>query len=155
MPVALDLLRGRGDRLAERLDAEPCLIDKRFAELDFGSTAARRLTLWGTALLHVAAEYGNLEAAKLPVERGADVNAGPELDEAGVDGQTPIFHAATQFYDCGLPVVEFFVQNGADLSVRARIPGHHGRPEEFVEYTPLSYARMFPGKENKTVAESL
>jgi ankyrin repeat protein len=152
MPAVLDLLRGRVDLLAERLDAQPTQIQKRFAELDFGSTCYRRLKLGGATLLHVAAEYGNLEATRLLVERGADVNARADLDEAGVGGQTPIFHAATQFYDWGLPVVEFLVQNGADLSVRARIPGHYERPEEFVECTPLGYARMFPGRENKTVA---
>jgi ankyrin repeat protein len=90
--------------------------------------------------------------ARLLVERGADVNARADLDEEGVGGQTPIFHAATQFYDYGLPVVEFLVKNGADLSLRAKLPGHYERPEEFVQCTPLEYARLFPGKENETVA---
>jgi ankyrin repeat protein len=152
MPVVLDLLRGRIDLLAQHLDADPSLISKQFPELDFGSTAARRLTLRGTTLLHVAAEYGNLEAAKLLVGRGADVNARAAVDEAGVGGQTPIFHAATQFYDWGLRVVEFLVQSGADLSLRVRLPGHYERPEEFVECTPLGYARLFAGKDNGAVA---
>lgn len=38
-------------------------------------TGARLLTLRGATLLHVAAEYGNLEAANLLLEGGADVNA--------------------------------------------------------------------------------
>jgi len=151
MPAVLDLLRGRMDLLAKRLDEETSLISERFAKLDFGVTCYRRLTLRGATLLHVAAEYGNLAAAKLLVERGADVNAEAELDEAGVGGQTPIFHAATQFFDWGLPVVEFLVKNGADLSLRAKLPGHYERPEEFVECTPLEYARLFPGKESETV----
>jgi hypothetical protein len=50
-----------------------------------------------------------------------------------------------------LPVVEFLVKNGADLSLRAKLPGHYERPEEFVECTPLEYARLFPGKESETV----
>jgi ankyrin repeat protein len=151
MPVVLDLLRGRMDLLARHLDGDPMLIQKKFLELDFGSTAARRLTLRGATLLHVAAEYGNLEAAKMLVERGADINAAADLDEAGVGGQTPIFHAATQFYDWGLPVVEFLVERGADLSVAAKLPGHYERPDEFVDCSPLGYARLFPGKESKTV----
>ena len=36
MPPVLDLLRGRIDLLAERLDEDPSLVDKRFPELDFG-----------------------------------------------------------------------------------------------------------------------
>jgi ankyrin repeat protein len=147
MPSVMDLLRGRIDLLAKRLDEDPSLISKRFPDLDFGSTGARRLTLQGATLLHVAAEYGNLQAAQLLVERGADVNAKADIDAAGVGGQTPIFHAATQFFNWGMPVVEFLVQKGANLSLRARLPGHYERPEEFVDCTALGYARLFPGKE--------
>lgn len=152
MPAVMDLLRGRMDLLAARLDEDPGLIDRRFPDLDFGSTSYRRLKLGGATLLHVAAEYGNLEAAQLLVERGADVNAPATLDEAGVGGQTPVFHAATQFYDWGLPVMEFLVDKGSDLSLRVKLPGHYERPDEFVDCTPLGYARLFPGNENKTVA---
>jgi ankyrin repeat protein len=152
MPAVLDLLRGRIDLLAKHLDEEPALTGRRFPELDFGSTGSRRLKLGGTTLLHVAAEYGSVAAAELLVERGADVNARASVDEAGVGGQTPIFHAATQFYDWGVPMVEFLVKKGAGLSLRAKLPGHYERPEEFVECTPLGYARLFPGKENRTVA---
>jgi ankyrin repeat protein len=148
MPAVLELLRGRIDLLAKRLYEDPSLISKRFPDLDFGSTGARRLLLRGATLLHVAAEYGSLEAAQLLVERGADVNAKADIDAAGVGGQTPIFHAATQFYNWGMPVVEFLVQKGANLSLRARLPGHYERPEEFADCTPLGYARLFPGKES-------
>jgi ankyrin repeat protein len=151
VPPVLDLLRGRLDRLEEKIEAEPALVHRQFAELDFGSTGGRLLRLQGATLLHVAAEYGNVEAARLFLERGADVNARAVVDENGAGGQTPIFHAVTQFFDWGLPVAQLLVERGADLSVRAKLPGHYERPGEIVECTPLGYAKLFPGGENKAV----
>jgi len=152
VPAVLALLRGRTDELAGQLAAQPELVQRRFPELDFGTTGARALTLRGATLLHVAAEYGSPEAATLLLGRGADVNARATVDAAGVGGQTALFHAATQFGDCGLPLVRLLLDHGADLSVRVRVPGHYDRPGEVVECTPLGYALRFPGGEGKTVA---
>jgi ankyrin repeat protein len=152
VPPVLDLLRGRLEHLAEKLDADPALVHRRFPELELGVTGRRSLSLRGATLLHVAAEYGNVEAAKLLLERGADVNARALVDEAAVGGQTPLFHAVTQFGDWGLPVAQLLLERGADLSLRVKLPGHYERPGEVVECTPLGYAVRFPGEENKTVA---
>lgn len=150
VPPVLDLLRGRVDLLTRHLDRDRTLVHRRFPELDFGSSGARLLKLQGATLLHVSAEYGNVEAAKLLLERGADVNARAAVDESGVGGQTPIFHAVTQFFDGGLPMTQLLVDRGADLSVRVKLPGHYERPGEVVECTPLGYAMRFPGNEHKT-----
>ncbi|HXN64520.1 MAG TPA: ankyrin repeat domain-containing protein [Candidatus Acidoferrales bacterium] len=152
IPPLLDLFRGRLDRLAEHLAADPSLLTRSFHELGFGSTGYRRLTLRGATLLHVAAEYGNREAAALVLDRGADVNARAPVDAFGVGGETPIFHAVTQFQDWGLAAAELLLDRGADLTIRVKLPGHYRRPEEFVECTPLGYAMRFPGTDNKTVA---
>ncbi len=61
------------------------------------------LTLRGATLLHIAAEYVNVPLAMLLLDRGADVNVPAFVDDAGVGGQTPIFHAVTQFNDAGIP----------------------------------------------------
>jgi ankyrin repeat protein len=144
-PAMLELLRGHLDRLAAHLDADPALVHRRFPDLNFGTTGARRLTLQGATLLHVAAEYGNAGAAGLLLDHGADVNARATVDATGVGGQTPIFHAVTQYRDWGLPVAQLLAERGADLAVRVKLPGHYERPEEVVECTPLGYALRFPG----------
>jgi hypothetical protein len=151
VPGVLDMLRGRLDRLAEHLNADPALIHRRFPELDCGSTGARRLLLQGATLLHVAAEFGCLEAANFLLDYGAQVDSRAALDAAGVGGQTAIFHSVSQFDDRGLPVTRLLLDRGADLSVRVKLPGHYERPDEVVECTPLGYALRFPGVEGKTV----
>ena len=144
-PAVLQLLRGRLDSLAEQIDADPALVNRRFSELDCGQTGGRNLLLQGGTLLHVAAEYGHPAAAALLLDRGADVNARATVDEAGVGGHTAIFHAVTQFDDGGLPVTQLLVERGADLAVRAKLPGDYDRPGQIVECTALGYALLFGG----------
>ncbi len=154
-PGVLDVLRRQLDRLADQLDADSTLVHRQFPELDCGSTGARRLLLQGASLLHVAAEFGNVEAARLLLDRGADVNARATVDDAGVGGQTAIFHATTQFADQGFPMAHFLVERGADLSVRVKLPGDYERPDEVVECTPLGYALRFQKEshsEGRTIA---
>jgi hypothetical protein len=148
-PAVLALLRGRLDSLAEQIDADPALVNRRFPELDCGMSGGRSLTLQGGTLLHVAAEYGNLAAAALLLDRGADVNARAAVDDAGVGGHTAIFHAVTQFDDGGLPVTQLLVERGTDLTVRAKVPGDYERPGEIVECTALGYALLFGGADQR------
>lgn len=148
----LNLLRNRLDLLKEHLDADPQLVHRHYAELDFGVSGARSLTLQGATLLHVAAEYGNVEAATMLLDRGADINARTLVDTSGIGGQTPIFHAATQYFDFGLPMVRLLLERGGDLQVRAKLPGHYERPGEVVTCDLLEYAALFPEDENKTMA---
>ena len=151
-PAVLQVLRGRLARLAELIDADPALVNRRFSELDCGQTGGRSLLLQGGTLLHVAAEYGNAAAVALLLDRGADVNARATVDEAGVGGQTAIFHAVTQFDDGGLAVTQLLVERGADLAVRVKLPGDYERPGEIVEGTALEYALLFGGPpQRKTV----
>ena len=147
LPGVIECMLDRASNLAGSLDADPGLLHRRFAELDCGSTGARRLLLQGAALLHVAAEYGSLSSARLLIDRGADVNARAVIDESGIGGQTAIFHAVTQFGDQCLPMAELLLDRGADLSVRVKLPGHYERLDEVVECTPLGYALRFPGAE--------
>jgi ankyrin repeat protein len=154
-PGVLDLLCRRLARLAAQVDADPAVVNRRFSELDFGASGGRLLTLKGATILHVAAEYRNLDAINLLLDRGADINAPSSIDESGVGGQTAVFHAVTQRDEGGVPVTRLLIDRGADLSVRAKLPGHYERPGEVVECSPLGYALRFQSTRSdkgKTVA---
>lgn len=151
MPGVLAVLRGRLDDLAKLIEAEPGVVNQSFPELNCGQSGGRSLLLEGGTLLHVAAEYGNVTAATLLLDRGANVNAHATIDAAGIGGQTPIFHAVTQ--SDGLPVAQLLLERGADLNIRVKIPGSYERPDEIVECTPLGYALLFGGEsQTRTVA---
>jgi ankyrin repeat protein len=151
-PAVMAVIRNRLNDLEKLLDEDQSLLHLQFPALDFGTTAARMLTLRGATLLHVAAEFGNLDAARRLLDRGAEVNGKAAVDEDGVGGQTAIFHAATQGGDCGLSIVRFLVDRGADLRLRAKLPGHYEKPGEIVDCTPLGYALLFPGNQGPTSA---
>lgn len=154
-PAFLAILRGRDQELAEHLDKTPGLVTQRFPELDCGQSGGRFLLLTGATLLHVAAEYGNLEAARLLLARGADVNAPALINPEGIGGQTPIFHAVTQYDDYGLPVARLLLEHGADRNIRVKLPGDYERPGEIVECTPLEYALRFGGEPDRTTVALL
>lgn len=145
IPGLLELIANRLSRLPGLLQNSPQTVHQRLPELLIGATGARRLLLQGTTLLHVAAEFGNVEATRLLLASGADVNARATVNERGVGGQTPIYHAVTQFGDWGLSVARVLLEAGADLSIRVTVPGSYESADEVVNCTPLEYARRFPG----------
>ena len=69
------------------------------------------------------------------------------MGPASVD--TAIFHAVTQFDDGGLLVTQLLIERGADLSVRAKLPGDYERPGEIVDCTVLGYALRFGGPSHR------
>ncbi|MCA1595787.1 MAG: ankyrin repeat domain-containing protein, partial [Chloroflexi bacterium] len=141
---SLEIHRGRLDLLEERIRADLGLVHRRFPEFDYGSTAQSALTLKGSTLLHVAASYGDVEAARLLLDAGADPNAPAMVDDNGVGRQTALFHAVAQYFDYGVPVARLLIERGASLSVRARVPGRYDQPDESLEVTPLGFAVRFP-----------
>lgn len=140
--------RGRIDLLAAQLDADPQLVHRRFEEVDY---------LWlpfnrpGPTLLHIAADYNEVEMGRLLLSRGADVNAragslqpgellrpptrkempalpaSPEAyPHASGDGQSPIFHTVASWSVISpgghcLPFLELLLAHGADLTLRASV----------------------------------
>jgi hypothetical protein len=105
--------------------------------------------LLGASLLHVAAEYGNLDAARALVEAGADVNAAAAVDEHGLNGHPPLFHTVNSHANRSEPILRLLLAAGARPDVRlAGITWGKGYPWEttFFDITPVSYAQagLFP-----------
>ena len=109
--------RGRIDLLAAQLDAYPELVHRRFEEVDY---------LWlpfnrpGPTLLHIAADYNEVEMGRLLLSRGADINA-----RAG-SLQSPIFHTVASWSAISpgghcLSFLELLLAHGADLTLRANV----------------------------------
>lgn len=144
IPGVLPILRGRTDELAALLDSDTALLNRRYPELDCGPSGGRLLTLRGATLLHVAAEYGFFDASRLLLDRGADVDARADIDTNGVGGQTPIFHALTHFKGRNPEVAQLLIDHGADLTIRARVPGHYERPGELLDVSAAEYSAIFP-----------
>jgi hypothetical protein len=146
LPGVFAILRGRNDELSALLDANPSLVDRRYPELDCGASGGRLMEVRGGTLLHVAAEYGFLEACRILLDRGADVNARAMVDEHGVGGQTPIFHALTHFAGVTPEVSQLLIARGADLTIRARVPGHYEHAGEVLDVSAAEYNKLFPLK---------
>jgi hypothetical protein len=54
---------------------------------------------------------------------GRMLNARAMADANGVGGQAPILHALTHFNGVTPEVAELLISRGADLTIRARVPG--------------------------------
>jgi len=69
---------------------------------------------------------GTPQSVQAVIDNGADVNARATVDPFGIGGQTPIFHAVTQFGDWGLAVAQLLSQSLLRLSVLEE-PGYYPR----------------------------
>ncbi|MDB5087217.1 MAG: ankyrin repeat protein [Mucilaginibacter sp.] len=101
--------------------------------------------LTGGTLLHFCAEYNSIACAKILVQNGADINAKAALDEYGFGGHTPIFHTVNQNNNNSAEMLEFLLQNSADLliTVKGLIWGKGYEWETFIPaVNPISYAMM-------------
>jgi hypothetical protein len=125
--------------LAAALRSDPSLIHHR-------TTMVSAFTpLVGASLLHVAAEFGNVAAARVLLGMGADVNARAALDEHGLNGHTPLFHSVNSNANRSAPVMRLLLEAGARVDVR--LPGlTWGKGMEWettvFDVTPISYAQL-------------
>jgi hypothetical protein len=138
-PAVVPVLLDDPDAVRAAARTDPLLLSHR-------TTMASSFTpLVGASLLHVAAEYGNLDAARALVELGADVNATAAVDEHGLNGHTPLFHTVNSNANRSEPVLRLLLAAGADAGVRlAGVTWGKGFEWEttFFDVTPVSYAQL-------------
>lgn len=154
LAACLRLLLDEGAQLPNRLLTAVLLDDADLiaASVEGQESLQQRITLASAftslsdvTLLHIAAEYGNVAAARALIELGADVNAAAGVDEFGIGGHTPIFHTVNSNRNRSEPIMRMFIDAGADCSLS--IGGFYwgkGYPWEtvFFDVTPISFAQL-------------
>ena len=102
-------------------------------------------SLSGATLLHVAAEFGNVNTAAALIAAGADVSATAATDEYGLGGQTTIFHTVNSNNNHSEPILKLLLDAVADVDVRINgIVWGRGFEWEttLFDVTPISYAQF-------------
>ena len=138
-PAIHHVLLDDADALAAELARRPALLQHR-------TTLVSAFTpLVGASLLHVAAEFGNVRAARVLLEHGAAVDARAAIDNCGLNGHTPLFHTVNSNANRSEPVMRLLLEAGARSDLRlAGITWGKGFEWETVcfDVTPISYAQL-------------
>lgn len=138
-PVVAPVLLDDADALIAVIKADPSLIEHR-------TTMVSTFTpLVGASLLHVAAEYGNVNAARVLIQMGADIDAKASIDEYKLNGHTPLFHTVNSNRNRSEPILQLLLDAGArtDIHLRGIVWGKGFEWETTLfDVTPISYAQM-------------
>jgi hypothetical protein len=161
------LHRGRIDLLEEHLRRDPALFTRTFsfAEIypqELGSIdeveATHGTPLAGTTLLHMCADYGELEIARWMVSLGMNVDTPAVVDAEGFGGHTALFSTVVSQVNGwtnrrgeapSAPFTQLLLEHGANPNVRASLrkelhPGY-GIPGLHVyrNVTPVQWGEQF------------
>jgi hypothetical protein len=162
--------RGRIDLLEIHLKRDPILLRRTFAieeiyppELGCHNEimATHGTLLAGATLLHMCADYDEIEIATWLLDRGMDVNAKAAVDAEGFGGHTALFATVISQPNFWMnyqnrpkvaPFTQLLLDRGADPNIRASLrkqlhPGY-GRDydlsvHEYRNVSPLSWGRRF------------
>jgi hypothetical protein len=169
------LHRGRIDLLEKHLQRDPDLLRRTFSHEEIYPPefrchdeilATQGTPLAGTTLLHLCADYDEMEIAKWLIERGMDVNTKAAVDKDGFGGHTALFGAVVSqptfwIHHHGkedfAPFAKLLLEHGADPNKRASLRKqlHPGYGEdvmrEYRDVTPLGWGELY--KHKKFVSE--
>lgn len=166
------LHRGRLDLLEDHLRRDPQLLQRTFTHEeiyppDFGChddvLATQGTPLKGTTLLHLCADYDELDIARWLLDRGMDPNVRADVDAEGFGGHTALFGTVVSqpnfwmnYRDRGpyeAPFTQLLLEHGADPHIRASIRKrlHEGygpkydvaNTYEYRNVTALEWGRQF------------
>ncbi len=160
------LHRGRIDLLEALFKRDPDLVRRTFSHEEIyppilGCQSDHSLALGGTpiagtTLLHICADFDEIEIARWLIDHGADVNAKAEIDADGFGGHTPLFGCVvSQAYLCGwdrdAAFARLLLDHGADPNPRASIRKRlrfvpDETMHEYRDVTPLSWGEQFHGQ---------
>jgi hypothetical protein len=177
------LHRGRIDLLEAHLRRDPGLLRRTFCHAEVfprelgchdDPLATVGTPLDGATLLHVCADYDELEIAGWLLDRGMDVDARATVDADGFGGHTALFGTVVSQPNFWInrrdapptaPFTQLLLDRGADPNVRASLrkqlhPGYGPEPDTVHEYrdvTPLAWGERFHRKEfvNEAALEML
>lgn len=165
--AVMALHRGRLDLLEEHLRRDPDLLGRRFAWEEIFPPemgchdevlATHGTPLRGTTLLHICADYGEMEIARRLLDRGADVNVRATVDEDGFGGHTALFSTVVSQANFWMKhysrepeawFTKLFLEHGAEVNVRASLrkelhPGYEiPGMFEYRDVTPVSWGERF------------
>jgi hypothetical protein len=152
--------RGDMDLLAQWLQRDPRLLERTFTHEEFfppdlGCHADHALALVGApldgaTLLHMAADYEEVDIVRWLLDRGMNPDVRAALDADGFGGHTPLFNCIVT-YNAGRRddrIVRLLLDRGADPNVRAsirmRLPfARDTAMHEYRDVTPLGWAQGF------------
>jgi hypothetical protein len=165
------LHRGRIDQLEAHLQRDPTLLTRTFTHEEIyppalnchdDVTATQGTPLKGTTLLHLCADYDELEIARWLLERGMNPDAKAAIDADGFGGHTalfgtvvsqPAFWMNLQRRPQEAPFTQLLLDFGADPNARASLrkrlhPGYDegDAMEEYRDVTPLSWGARYGHK---------
>ena len=161
------LHRGRVDLLEAHLRRDPGLLQRRFSfeeifppELGCHDEvlATHGTPLAGTTLLHVCADYDEIEIARGLLDRGMNVDERARVGAEGFGGHTALFATVVSQPNFWInhrggtpeaPFTQLLLERGADPNIRVSlrkelhpgydIPGMH----EYRDVTPVSWGEQF------------